>query len=155
MSRILDLILNSTTPAPVRRTTRVVVIADPDSGITDAQPVQDELYSLSPEGSLDRVVIDHARVLHCGCSATKPVGGRCADCGMFSCVDCFGRCARCLRPLCLEHSQLIVVAGQQNPLRFCRRCGDQLRRRQLGSKLLRGLLSPFVVFDGRGQEKRS
>ena len=145
MSRLLEFILNPRSK-PVKRNSTVVVTPDPDTGQVCATPVEETVIMLSPEGSIDTVRVVHDRVYHCGCNAQKAMGGRCIECRMVSCIDCFGRCARCSRPLCLEHSRFVQDRRGVSE-RLCRRCGERKARQQTAGAVLKGLLLPFLSFE--------
>jgi hypothetical protein len=132
--------------APVRRNLQFRATVDHD-GNPVIETVEGESISLSPEGSVDRTVVTPDRFYHCGCNAQNPLGGRCGEpgCGRVSCSRCFSRCSECHKPLCLEHVRTFENNTQR---RFvCRQCYGALRRRQL----VRGLVSPFITLDERGE----
>lgn len=102
-----------------------------------------EALTLSGEDSIDRARI--STFYHCGCSTLLPIGGRCAEsgCRNVSCQRCFGRCSgpSCQKPLCLEHSSHLAAEGRI--VRLCRECYGPKRRRQLGLRTLRALVTPI------------
>ena len=148
MSSLYRLLMSGTSSSPVRRTTHVIYMPDPDTGQLGAQPVKDELVLLSKNGSMDKIAGIHRGVYHCGCDIGIPFGGRCEICKMHSCARCYGRCCSCQQPLCLEHSRFIEIAPGRND-RFCPKCADAHKRRLIGRSIVRGLLSPFVNFESK------
>lgn len=146
MSAFYRMLMGATSSVPVRRTAHVIHMPDPETGQVDAQPVKDEIFVLSKEGSIDKIEVEHRTVYHCGCGIENPFGGRCVICRQLSCARCYGRCCSCQRPLCLEHSRFIETLPGRND-RFCPKCADAFKRRRVGRSIARGLLSPFVNFD--------
>jgi len=144
MADFFDLLFGSGARS-IRREAQVRVTVD-DEGNPALEPMGGEAVTLSPDGSLDRVVVAPDRFFHCGCSAegnTAP-GGRCAEpgCGRVSCPRCFARCHHCGKPLCLIHLHRLAIDEVELPL--CARCHDLLSRRRFWRGLLRGLVAPFV-----------
>ena len=110
-----------------------------------------EIDLLSDGGSIDTLGRRIRHALDCGCH--RPVGGRCANCGAISCVDCHAHCAACGRPLCLECSIFIEGEGPQR-LRLCQSCHIQIARRKRLARVARFVLSPFVRFGRNDDEQR-
>ena len=135
---------------PVRRQANLLSMPDPDSGKTVVVPTNEQVMTLSPQGSPDSIGLTHMLFHRCRCSIEQPVGGRCYECGGTSCVRCHGHCARCHKPICPEHSKFTDgPTGQQ--VRLCRVCHDSMRRKRLVGGAARILLSPFINFD-KGQQ---
>ena len=129
---------------PLRRTRHDNTTVDPKTGkeCPSESFYQDDL--LSDKGSVDTLSNHRDYIQHCGCPG--PVGGCCHDCGEFSCVKCHGRCGSCMKPLCLECSVFVDVAGG-GKVRLCRRCHLRIVRRERLAKVTRLLLSPFIRFE--------
>lgn len=129
---------------PVRRTIRVHATFDQD-GNPVTIPIEQEAFSLSPEGSIDRIIVSQDRFYHCGCGTDNKIGGQCAEpsCRHVSCAKCFGRCERCKKPLCLEHSCYFELP-ELAELRFCHSCRDEL-----GSFFFRSELIGYLTRYGR------
>lgn len=136
---------------PIRRDVQMRVTVDED-GNPKLEGVDGTGVRVSPEGSLDRVIVTSDRFFHCGCSADQAPGGRCGipGCGRVSCPKCAGRCHVCTMPLCLQHS---VFENTENArIRLCHRCRDAGKRRRTLAAGLRCLASPFIDFE-KGKEK--
>lgn len=144
MPDIFDLLFGSGARS-IRREAQARLTTD-DQGNPTLQPMGGEVVALSPDGSLDRVVIAPDRFFHCGCSAegNAAPGGRCAEpgCARVSCPKCFVRCRECGKPLCLIHLHRLAVDHVELPL--CHRCHGVLSRRHFWRRVLRGLISPFI-----------
>jgi hypothetical protein len=127
---------------PVRRDVHMRKTYDQD-GHQVLETTATETFVLSRDGSIDRVIVEHDVVFHCGCDIKNGLGGRCGEpgCGRLSCKRCFTRCYLCHKPLCLECAKDKII-GVDMPVRLCKRCYEQHSRR----RTIRALLSPFVVF---------
>ncbi len=132
---------------PVRRDVNLRMTVDSD-GRTVMEPVDIQTFNLSPEGSIDRVRLTPERFYHCGCNAELPMGGRCAEagCRQVSCIRCHGRRAQCQKPICPEHSRFLGEDRDQR-IRLCPECYDALKRKRTIRTLVKGVLSPFIVFE--------
>ena len=150
MANVFDILFGKGAK-PVRRDAQLRMTVDAD-GKEVIETVAGQSFTLSQDGSIDRVSVVPDRFYHCGCNAEQPMGGRCAEggCRRVSCHRCYGRCNSCQKPLCLEHSVFLVGPGQQR-IRLCHRCEDENKRRRRLIRAGRALLSPFVRFD-RGNE---
>ena len=136
---------------PLRRKKMLLVTDDLLTGQERILEISDEVDVLSGQGSVDSVAKRKQYFNDCGCGG--PVGGRCHACGSVSCPACHGRCHKCKQPLCLQCSCFVNNRGQEQ-LRFCRRCADEVIRKQrlakvgsLLSKVGKLPLSPFVKFE--------
>ena len=141
MDELLELLFGSGR-TPVRRDVWLRLTYDQE-GNPALVPVQGEAFTLSQEGSIDRVLISQERFYHCGCSGENQLGGQCGEpeCGRTSCIQCFSRCFLCSKPLCLEHTGYVEAReGTRVPL--CAVCEDSVRTRLFWSRLTRGLLPP-------------
>ncbi len=134
---------------PVRRDAHLRMTVDVDGNPT-IETVSEESFSLSVDGSTDRVKVSPDRFYHCGCNADTPVGGQCGEpgCRRISCANCFRRCARCFRPGCLEHSR-VLDTGDGGSASLCIHCYDEMSRKKSVRTVAEGLLSPFVDFEAR------
>ncbi len=138
MDELIELLLGLG-QTPVRREVRLLLTYDED-GVPTVQPLETELISLSPEGSIDRVHLTHAHFMHCGCSAhLQQIGGQCVDCGNISCVVHQGWCFLCRKPLCLECSNL-VEHPEQGRVVLCPSCRNEAVRGAFWRQVKRVLL---------------
>lgn len=150
MASIFDILFGKG-DRPIRRDVQLRITVDED-GNPKIEGVDGMGVRVSPEGSLDRVIIISDRFFHCGCSAEQAPGGRCGmpRCGRVSCQKCEGRCHACSIPICLEHS---VFEGTENVrIRLCHKCRDASKRRRVLMAGLRCLASPFVDFESRKEK---
>lgn len=141
MNDVFNLLFGNNQKSIRRRT-----VLKPTSDV-DGQPIveaiEGETISLSPDGSIDSIQVVPDRFFHCGCTAEKPMGGRCQEggCNRVSCTQCFSRCKACGLPLCLEHRFMAIDdAGREVVL--CRRCKEAMQR----GRIMRGVLSPLIDF---------
>ncbi len=150
MTSIFDILFGKG-DRPIRRDVQLRITTDED-GNPKIEGVDGTGVRVSPEGSLDRVIITSDRFFHCGCSVEQAPGGRCGwpGCGRVSCQKHEGRCHDCSVPLCLEHS--VFEDTQTGRLRLCHKCHDVGRRRRILGAGLRFLARPFVDFEN-GREK--
>ncbi len=139
MNSIFDVLLGPG-QTPIRRELGVHIALDGE-GNPRIEPVDGEAFSLSEEGSLNKVKISRDRFFACGCAvATSQIGGRCRHgaCRKESCQIHHGQCAACFKSLCLECSLFL------EEVRLCPRCYEPLRRKLARRKITRALLSPFT-----------
>lgn len=129
---------------PLRRKRHFEIAVDPETGKEYLFESSVEEDHLSDEDSIDSSLEHKQYPKNCGCY--KSAGGRCAECGRISCVDCHGRCQKCGSPLCLFHS--IFIDSSNGRIRLCRRCHGQLVRQNRLRKVGRLLLSPIIEFEG-------
>ena len=146
MPDLFDILFGSES-RPLRRDLHLRRTVDSDGNPIDAI-VDGQSVTLSRNGSLDRIQLSPDRFFHCGCNAGAPAGGQCGEpgCRRVSCQRCFGRCS-CGKPVCLEHSRYFQI-DQTHRERLCGACFDRLKRKRFVRTVVRGLLSPFVRFNG-------
>lgn len=90
------------------------------------ESISQEAVSLSPEGSIDRVLVTHDRFYDCGCSYQHEAPTEhCAEpgCRHISCLKCSRRCQRCKRAFCLQHQMKILDMPEWT---FCAQCDDDM-----------------------------
>jgi len=114
-------------------------------------PVEGQTIRLSAAGGLQRVRYTRDRICDgCGCNAAQGFGHRCQEpgCHRSVCVRCAvdARCRRCLKSLCLQHLNFLLVENQK--IGLCPECHAALKRKQLLNKTARFFLRPFVEFTG-------
>lgn len=129
---------------PLRRKHMYEVTDNPITGQDRILELTQEEDSLSDQGSIDSAGLHRRYIRDCGCDG--PVGGRCFECGAISCRSCHGRCHKCQKPICLEHSNLLDF-GEHGSARLCKRCYDEITRKQRLVRISRLLLSPFIQFE--------
>ena len=137
--QLLDLLFGSGS-TPIRRSIRLRVTFD-ENGVQRTEAVDGEAFTLSEQGSVDRVEATQDRFLNCGCLRTdENVAGQCATrgCGRTSCAKCFTRCLRCRRPLCLEHARYLEI--REEVISLCVVCEDIVSRQFFWNRVTRGLL---------------
>jgi len=114
-----------------------------------------EIHNLSDvDGSLESVYFEETFNHPCGCFA--PLGGRCSECGVISCIRCHQHCGGtdnpiplgCGKPLCREHSYYMML-NDNKTLPFCKRCHGKIIRKRHWQKVGRLLLEPFVEQEDR------
>jgi len=152
MSNLFETLFGKLTK-PVRRDTELRWTVDAD-GHPTVETVSGESFSLSPEGSIDRVKLTADRFYHCGCNAELPLGGRCGEtgCGRISCAQHAGNCNRCSVPVCLEHSRY-AATPEGGDIRLCRSCFERKRRTRVAKSVALVLLRPFVDFEKGGRHE--
>lgn len=124
---------------PVRREVHVRETVDADGNPT-TETIAGDAVALSPDGSVDSVVVITDRFHHCGHSAERPTGGQCGEpgCRRVECNECFSNCLTCEKPVCLEHSR--SVKKEQRHPRRCMSCHATHRRKRITFSIL----SPFI-----------
>ena len=125
---------------PIRREMGIHITLD-DRGHPRVEPVDGEAFTLSEDGSIDKIRFTQSRFYHCGCAVeSSRIGGQCANrsCRQISCIKHHQRCVACSKPLCLECSLFL------EEVRLCPRCYEPLRRQLVRRKIARALLSPFT-----------
>lgn len=77
------------------------------------EPVNVEAWSLSDEGSVDRVLVVRERFYSatCGCTMANPVGGQCEFCRQSTCQLHWYTCARCGLGVCSRHVRAVSHRG--------------------------------------------
>ena len=127
----------------LRRNAKVRITLD-SNGKEKFEFVEGVSHTLSPDGSIDSIEFESNHQFYaCGHTMKIPAGGRCLEkgCSAILCVNCVGQCAICLLPICLAHSNWLLI--DQKKVRLCQQCHNDLKRRQI----FKALLSPFVEFN--------
>lgn len=126
---------------PLRRKKDYVVTRDPITGRDIILSLTEKEDILSDQGSVDSTGLHRKYFPSCGCDSE--IGGRCSECGEFSCKSCHGHCCNCRKPLCLQHSYFLGE-GNGEKIRLCNRCHDIITRRRRWAKLGHLFLSTFT-----------
>ncbi len=135
---------------PIRIKEQYEVTDDPATGHERILGSTYEEDILSDRGSINTLGKVTHYALHCGCY--DEIGGRCYECGAISCVKCHGRCAVCSCPICQAHSIFVPSEGGRQ-LKLCRQCYDKTVRRRRIVGVTRFLLSPFIRFERRHENR--
>ena len=134
----------------LRRIKKIIISPNPISGTVDNMGSTDEVHNESDlDGSIESLYSNEIVNHHCGCFS--PVGGRCSECGVVSCIRCHQHCGGtdnpsplgCGKPLCREHSSFITL-GEGQTLAFCKSCYGKITRKERRQIATRLLLSPFI-----------
>ncbi len=135
----------------LRRTARVVVRRDRRTGKAVPVPLHDQQTVLSHDGAPETLSVTYHQVYECGHSLENELGGKCV-CNAYSCIACFSTCQRtvCGKPICPECSYYKIVDNTE--IRLCRPCYRIVSRKLFFKKLVRVILSPFVLFDNNSND---
>ncbi len=136
----------------LRKIKRIIIGYNHDRTRVDKLGQTNEFHNESnTDGSVESFYIEEKINQKCGCFAD--IGGRCAECGGISCINCHRHCGGtdnpipvgCGKPICREHTHYKIIEGIKTPL--CSRCAGKVTRkkyRQITTKLL---LNPFIEFE--------
>lgn len=138
---------------PIRRIWRCFQRFHPKTGEPLSIPIEIIETELSPEGSPDTTETRVLQFLDCGHIWEHAPTGQCFECRSLSCATCHGQCKRCCKPICLECSKFIQseVGGERSD-RLCRACAEEIRRKEMWTKIGRGVAAIFTL--GKTSEGR-
>lgn len=112
-----------------------------------------ELHRILEEsGALESIYINEEIDNHCGCA--RPVGGKCAQCGRYSCIRCHTHCGGtdnpsplgCGKPLCRECSNYLPLPnGTSLPL--CGSCYAKFSRKKFRNDITKFITGFGIDFD--------
>ena len=133
----------------LRKIKKVIIGYNHDHTVRDNLGQTGEIHNQSDlDGSVESIYIEE-RINHkCGCFAEA--GGRCAECGAVSCIQCHRHCGGdsglplgCGKPLCREHAHYKVI-GDGTAIPFCKQCAGKMTQKNRQQTVTRLLLSPFI-----------